>query len=218
MVAFLDSLSVLILASAIALTAAKRINSYIRVFCLQSFLLFLATFSIGINSLFADGHFDILLLSIVIFMLIVIYIPNLLKNIYAKTAYKVEKDFFINIPSSIIICIFIIILTYFSLNSLEGLIDGHTRFYLVNSISVVLIGMFFMIARKKAIGQIVGFLVLENGMFTTAILSAHGMPVIVDLGILIDLLTAVMIMGVLVFRINERFDSIDINRLRNLRG
>ena len=75
-----------------------------------------------------------------------------------------------------------------------------------------------MISRKKAIGQIIGFLVIENGIFTAAILSTHGMPMIVELGIFFDLFTAVMIMGLMVFRISENFDSIDINKLRNLRG
>jgi len=75
-----------------------------------------------------------------------------------------------------------------------------------------------MMTRKKAIGQIVGFLVIENGLFVAAMLSAHGMPIIIDLGIFIDLLTAIMIMGILVFRINETFETINVNKLRNLRG
>jgi hydrogenase-4 component E len=215
---FLDFLSVLILISAFILTATKRINTYIKAFQLQSFLLVVATLSLGIYNLVTEGSLDILFLSIVIFILKVIYIPHLLHNTYTRVEYKVEKDFFINIPSSILICAALVILTYYSLSSLEGLLSGHVKFYLVNSLSVVLIGLFFMITRKKAIGQIVGFLVLENGMFTTAMLYAHGMPIIVDLGILVDLLTAVMLMGILVFKINESFDSIDIQRLRNLRG
>lgn len=215
---FLDLLSVLILISAFILTATKRISSYIKAFQFQSLLLFMATFTLGIFNLVTKGFLDILILSIIIFALKVVCIPRLLQNTYTKVEYKVEKDFFINIPSSILICAALVILTYYSLYSLEGLLNSHLRFYLVNSLSVVLIGLFFMISRKKAIGQIIGFLVLENGMFTTAMLSSHGMPIIVDLGILVDLLTAVMIMGMLVFKINESFDSINIERLRNLRG
>ena len=75
-----------------------------------------------------------------------------------------------------------------------------------------------MISRKKAIGQIIGFLVIENGLFTAAVLSTEGMPMIVELGIFFDLLTAVLIMGILVFRINENFETIDLDKLKNLRG
>ena len=89
---------------------------------------------------------------------------------------------------------------------------------MVNSISIILIGLLFMISRKKAIGQIIGFLVIENGLFVTAMFVTNGMPFVVDMGILIDLLTAVIIMGVMVFRINDKFDSINIDKLRNLKG
>jgi len=88
----------------------------------------------------------------------------------------------------------------------------------VNSVSLILIGLFFMISRKKAIGQIVGFLVIENGIFVTAMFATQGMPFIVDMGMFIDLLSAVMILGIMVFKINEKFKSVDINKLKNLRG
>jgi hydrogenase-4 component E len=130
----------------------------------------------------------------------------------------VEKDFFLNIPLSVLICFGLVVVSYFTAATLKGIDNGYLRLYLVNSISVTLMGLFFMINRKKAVGQIIGFLVIENGLFTSAMLFAHGMPMIVDMGILVDLLTAVMIMGVLVFRINENFDTTDINKLRNLRG
>ena len=75
-----------------------------------------------------------------------------------------------------------------------------------------------MISRKKAIGQIIGFLVIENGLFITALFATQGMPFIIDMGIFVDLLSGVMIMGIMVFRINEKFDSISIDKLNNLRG
>ena len=95
---------------------------------------------------------------------------------------------------------------------------GVNKGTMVNSISLILIGLFFMISRKKAIGQIIGFLEIENGLFITAMFSTQGMPFIVDMGIFIDLLTAVLIMGIMVFRINEKFESINIEKLNNLKG
>lgn len=218
MESFLELLSISLLIAAFGLTATKRIRSYISVFQLQSLLLAAATMAIGIYNLQAEGVMDILFLAVVIFILKGLVIPRLLRNTYTKVEYTVEKDFFINIPSAIMISAALVILTYFTIHSLNGSLSAQTKFYLVNALSVVLIGLFFMISRKKAIGQIVGFLVLENGLFATALFSANGMPVIVDLGILVDLLTAVMIMGMLVFRINETFDSINVDRLKNLRG
>ena len=75
-----------------------------------------------------------------------------------------------------------------------------------------------MISRKWALGQMIGFLVIENGIFVTAMFSTHGVPFIVDIGIFIDMITAILIMGVMVMQINEKFESININKLRNLKG
>lgn len=218
MVYSLDVLSVLILLSSFALVAGKRIHSYIRTFRLQSLLIAAAASIMGIESLLREGHFDILVVCVLIIGLKVFYIPSLLHRTYANIEYAVEKDFFFNIPLLILACCALVVLAYFSVSSVEGLNTGALNSKIVNSVSLVLIGLFFMISRKKAIGQIVGFLVIENGLFVTAMFCTNGMPLIVDMGIFIDLITAVMVMGLMVFRINKKFDSININQLKNLRG
>jgi hydrogenase-4 component E len=215
---YLDVLSALILFSSFALVANKRINSYIKTFRLQSCLIAIAAFLLGMRSLLEEGKIDILVVCLIIIALKVIYIPKLLHKTYATVEYKVEKDFFLNIPVLVLACCFLVVFAYFSVSSISGINEGNVNVQVVNSFSVVLIGMFFMISRKKAIGQIVGFLVIENGIFITAMLATHGMPFIVDIGVFIDLITAVLIMGIMVGQINEKFDSIDINKMKNLRG
>lgn len=215
---FLNLLSLLILFSSIALMSNKRIRSYINTFRLQSVLIALAAGMIGIRSFLEEGYYDALVVCIVIFVLKVITIPRLLHKTYANVEYKVEKDFFLNIPILILGSCALVVFSYFSVSTIDGINEGLVNVQVVNSISLVLIGMFFMISRRKAIGQIVGFLEIENGLFVTALFLTKGMPFIVDIGILIDLITAVLIMGVMVFRINEKFESIDINKLKNLRG
>lgn len=215
----LNLLSMLILVSSFVLVANKRINSYIKTFRLQSVLLALIAAIISIYHLIAERRFDgIIIICLLIIGMKVLYIPSKLKSITEKVEYKVEKDFFINIPISIIICCGLVMLIWYVVSIIPDIREVESRIYLTNSISVVLIGLFFMISRKKAIGQMIGFLVIENGTFMAAILTTSGMPMIVELGIFFDILTAVLIMGVFVFRINETFDSIDINKLRNLRG
>ena len=215
---YFDALSTLILLSSFILMASKRIKSYIRTFRIQSAMIALAAGIMGIDALYKDGNFDILVVCAVIIAVKVIYIPHLLNKTYSNVAYIVEKDFFLNIPILIFGCCFIVVFTYFSISTTDGINLGIINMRVINSVSLILIGLFFMISRKKAIGQIVGFLVIENGIFVTAMFATQGMPFIVDLGILVDLLSAVMIMGIMVFKINEKFDLIDINKLRNLRG
>jgi len=215
---YLDVLSVLILFSSFILIANKRIKSYIKTFRLQSALIAVTAGIMGVNSLLVEGDYDILIVCIIIILLKVIYIPRLLHKTYGNVEYKVEKDFFFNIPILILICCGLVVFTYFTVSNISSLNEGHINLQVVNSFSLVLIGLFFMISRKKAIGQMIGFLVIENGIFTTAMFSTYGMPFIVDIGIFIDMITAILIMGIMVIQINEKFESIDINKLRNLKG
>ncbi|MDD2483885.1 MAG: hydrogenase [Eubacteriales bacterium] len=213
-----DTLSVLILLSSFVLMANKRIKSYIRTFRVQSLLIALAAGVMGVKSFASQGHVDLLVVCVIIVLLKVIYIPNLLSKVYSNIEYRVEKDFMLNIPLLVLISCALVVFTYFSMSTVEGLNEGVLNIQLVNSISVFLIGLFFMISRKKAIGQIIGFLELENGLYVCAMFSTHGMPLVVDLGIFVDMLTAVMIMGLMVFRINEKYESINIKKLNRLKG
>ena len=75
-----------------------------------------------------------------------------------------------------------------------------------------------MINRRKALTQVLALLSLENGLFLAAISLTYGMPLIVELGIFFDVLVAVMILAILVYRIRETFDSMDVSRLSRLKG
>lgn len=215
----LNICSMSILISSFIIVAGKRRMSYIRTFRIQSALLAVVAAVFSIYYLVEEGRLEgIIIIFVLTVALKVFYIPSMLKRISDKVEYKIEKDFFINIPISILICCGLVILTWTVVSKIPELSNGYSGSFLVQSVSVILIGLFFMISRKKAIGQIIGFLVIENGMFLTAMLLTSGMPMIVEFGIFFDLLTAVLIMGVFVFRINETFEHIDINKLRNLRG
>jgi hydrogenase-4 component E len=79
-------------------------------------------------------------------------------------------------------------------------------------------GLFLIIARKKAVMQVLGYLVLENGIYAFGLPIAREQPFIVELGILLDVFVAVFVMGIMVFHINREFDHIDTDRLSNLKG
>ncbi len=207
---YLDVLPALILFSSFLLVSNKRIASYIRTFRFQSLLIAIGAGVIGLET----GRIDVLLVCLIMVALKVIYIPNLLNSTFANVTYKVEKDFFFNIPILIIACCLLVVFSYLSIPTADGIINVQ----IANLVSAVLIGLIFMITRKKAFGQIVGFLVIENGLFATAMFATQGLPFIIDLGMFIDLLTAVLVMGVLVFKISDEFDSVDVNRLNNLKG
>ena len=84
--------------------------------------------------------------------------------------------------------------------------------------AIVLTGAFLMVSRKKALMQVIGLLVLENGIFLAALTTTFGMPLVVEMGIFFDLLMCVLLLGVFVFRIRDTFEHVDVSRLRRLRG
>jgi len=84
--------------------------------------------------------------------------------------------------------------------------------------AIVLTGGFLMVSRRKALMQVIGLLVLENGIFLAALTTTFGMPLVIEMGIFFDLLMCVLLMGLFVFRIRETFEHVDVSRLRRLRG
>ena len=86
------------------------------------------------------------------------------------------------------------------------------------ALSLLLIGMFLMVTRKKAITQILALLTVENAVFLVAVGVTTGMPLVVEFGIAFDVMLAVLVLGILVQRIVGRFESMDVSRLSNLKG
>ncbi len=85
------------------------------------------------------------------------------------------------------------------------------------ALSLILIGMLLMLTRRLAISQIIGFLVLENGIFLYTLTQTHGIPMLIEMGIMLDVLIGVLIAGLVIFRLNRSFEHIDVTRLRGLK-
>ena len=85
------------------------------------------------------------------------------------------------------------------------------------AMAVVMLSFLMMITRSKAVPQVIGFLSMENGLFFAATSATYGMPMVVELGIALDVLIGMVILGVFFFQIRERFDSLDIRHLEKLK-
>ena len=81
----------------------------------------------------------------------------------------------------------------------------------------MLVGLFLIIGRKKALSQVLGYLVFENGIYAFGVGVAYEAPLLVELGVLLDVFVAVFVMGIAIFHIRREFDSIDTTRLETLR-
>ena len=215
------SLGIEILAAAILVTAFLIVSSrslvfYVRLFAIQSFLLGLVAFMVVIGY----GETHILIAAILTIAVKAVIIPAALRKIIERIKIHKEIDFNINITTSLLICALLVILAdsvgrpILEAQRLSGLPVSRV---LPASIAMIMIGMFIMIARKQAVSQIIGLLTMENGLFLSGLSITYGMPLIVEIGIFFDIFVAVLILGVFVFRINQTFDSINIDTIRRLR-
>lgn len=95
--------------------------------------------------------------------------------------------------------------------------DALTQEDLAFALSVVLLGLLMMVTRRNAVGQVVGFMSLENGLILAAA-GAKGMPLVVEISVAFSVLIAFIVIGIFLFRIRERFDTVDVQVLESFRG
>jgi hydrogenase-4 component E len=204
----------LMLVVQLLLVVQRMLLTSIRLFAIQS--VFLA----GIAAVVAyfDGAFHVYVVVALTLILKVVFLPWLLSRQVQRMKIVQEIEPLMNFPTSMLVCGGLTLLGYLvarPFTSLERL--GNNT--LAVAITLVLTGFFLMINRRKAITQVLALLTVENGVMLAAVaLTTYGMPLVVELGIFFDVLVAVMILGILVYRIRETFASMDISKLSQLKG
>jgi len=208
-----DLCAVLLLLTCFAIVAQRRLSACVDLFALQSF--FLAATAAVVAFLTGVHHIYIAAgLTIVIKVLV---IPRILKKVIERLNVSRELVMNVNIPTGLLICGALVMIAFFITQPIIPLGYLLTRDSLAIALAIVLIGFFTMIARKKAVTQMVGFLVMENGLFLGATAAAYGMPLIVELGVFFDVLVAGLIVGIYTHRLQDAFDSVDTSTLTVLK-
>jgi len=208
-------MAALVLVLQIAMVAQRWIVVHIRIFAAQSF--FLAMIAATIAWFNHAPH--IYIAAALTVAVKVILVPILFERLVERMEIREEIEPIVNVPISVVIAGGLTLVGYVVAESFyrpeePGL--GHNA--LAVAISLFLIGFFNMINRRKALTQVLALLSLENGLFLAAISLTYGMPLIVELGVFFDVLVAAMVLGILIYRIRETFESMDVSRLRRLRG
>ncbi|MBM3245072.1 MAG: hypothetical protein FJZ15_04685 [Candidatus Omnitrophica bacterium] len=202
-----------VLTATYLMVIAKRMPALIRSFCYQSFFLFLVTLLSG----FMEKQADLYIIALLILVSKVIIIPYALGLIAKKINIDDNLGLFVNAQLSLITAL---ILTYCSwvFAKTLGFGQGYQLLAITVALSVIFIGAFLMISRMKALTQVVGLLVMENGIFLFASFVSNGMPFFVEIAIFLDVFVSVIIMGLFVYKINKLFTHIDVNKLSRLKG
>jgi hydrogenase-4 component E len=205
--------SALLLLTCFGIIAQRRLSACVDLFALQSVFLAVTAALVA----FLTGAHHIYIAAALTVVIKAMVLPRILKAVIERLNVKRELELNINIPSSLLICGVLVILAFYITQPIISLGFLLTRDSLAIALSIVLIGFFIMIARKKAVTQVIGFLVIENGLFLGATAAAYGMPLIVELGVFFDILVAGLIIGVYTHRLQDTFDSVDTTKLTGLK-
>ena len=211
----MDFVSIGILITAISINSLSQIEAWIKAYMINSWLLSLLIFFVAVKN--PEHHLYVA--STLTFASKGVLLPFFLKSIVKQMKNVQVVETYLSTSLSLIISGIIIAIVYVSLG--KGIfITGFSSFVLKISVAVILIGLFIMITRRSAIAQILGLLFMENGVFLAGFSLTFGMPSIVELGVVFDLLMIVIIMGVFMVQIKQKFssDAADMDQLTNLKG
>ncbi len=203
----------LILMISFAMISQRRIVSLINLFALQGAALVAASILLG----YATGQTDLYVSAILTLLLKVILIPWLLYRVIRRLNVRWDVETLINIPTTMLVGIGLVIFAFSLALPISRLSSSMAGGSLGIALACVLLSFMMMITRSKAVPQVIGFLSMENGLIFAATTVTNGMPMIVEFGIALDVLVGVLILGVFMFQIREKFDSLDIHNLEALK-
>jgi hydrogenase-4 component E len=209
----INLLAAVLLLLAFAMLSQRRILSLINLYAAQGFVLCLATGLVA--ALTGQGH--LYWSAALTLALKVLLLPWILHRLIRRLNVKWDVETLFNIPTIMLVGIVLVILAFNVAAPISELAGTVTRSTLGIALASVLLSFLMMITRSKAVAQVVGFLSMENGLFFAATAAVYGMPMVVELGIALDVLVAALIVGVFMFQIRERFDSVDTRHLEKLK-
>jgi len=209
----INLLAAVLLLLSFAMLAQRRILSLIDLFAAQGFVLALSTGFVA----YATGQSHLYWSAGITLGLKVVLLPLILHRLIRRLDVKWDVETLINIPTTMLVGIVLVILAFNLAQPVSELAGTVTRGTLGIALAAVLLAFLMMITRSKAVPQVIGFLAMENSLFFAATAATYGMPMVVELGIALDVLIGVIILGVFFFQIRERFDSLDIHHLEKLK-
>ncbi|HCI12380.1 MAG: formate hydrogenlyase [Gallionellales bacterium GWA2_60_142] len=210
---FINLLAAMLLLVAFAMLSQRRILSLINLFAWQGALLALSTFIVAYST---DQHHLYYSAGLTL-LLKVLLLPWLLYRLIRRLNVRWDVETLINIPTTMLVGIALVIFAFNLAAPITQLAEGITRGLIGIALACVLLSLLMMLTRRKAVSQVVAFLSLENGLFFAATSATQGMPLVVELGIALDVLVATFIFGIFFFQIRETFDSLDITHMEKLK-
>jgi hydrogenase-4 component E len=209
----LNSLAALFLLLAFAMLAQRRVVTLVNLFAWQGFLLFAATLLLAWRT--HQGHMYVS--ALLTLVLKVLFLPWLLHRMIRRLGVYWDSESLMNPAGTMLLGLLIVIFAFGLAQPIAALASTATRNAIGIAVAVVLLAFLMMITRRKAMSQVVGFLSMENGLFFGAMSATYGMPMVVEMGVALDVLVAMLVLGVFFFQIREQFDSLDLAHMEHLK-
>ena len=210
-----DLLVALILLSSFVMLSSRWISFYIHAYGFQSFLIFILTLVLGIES----QNIDLYFVAFLTLFVRTIVVPYILLKMIKKFSIKEEVKLIIKIPLSIISGLLLTVFAYFLI---YRLISPFSPKIVINAssiaLSLIFIGFFMIISRFTTITHILGLLVIENGIFLLSVVVVPTLPIIVELVVLFDILVTVVAMLILSMFMKMQTGSFSTTMLNRLVG
>jgi hydrogenase-4 component E len=196
-----------------SMLSQRRTRRLIELFAWQGAILFASTslvaYSAGLRHLWYSAALTLILK--------VVLLPLILLRLVQRLQAQWDTEPLINIPTTMLLGVGLVIFAFGLAQPISALATTITRNTLGIALAIILLAFLMMITRRNAVSQVLGFLAMENGLFFAATSATYGMPMVVELGIALDVLVGVLVLGVFFFQIREQFDSLDLHNLESLK-
>ena len=209
----LNTFAALLLLSSFAMLSQRRVVTMVNLLALQGVLLGSATLLLA----WRTGTHHLYVSAAMTLALKALFLPWLLHRLIRRLGVYWDSEPLLNIPGTMLVGLLVVIFAFGLAQPIAELATTSTRSSIGIAVAVVLLAFLTMITRRKAMSQVVGFLSMENGLFFGAMSATYGMPMIVELGVGLDILVAMLVLGVFFFQIREQFDSLDLHHLESLK-
>jgi len=206
-------LAALLLLISFAMLSQRRILTLIHLFAWQGAALAASTLIVA----YSTGQTHLYFSAALTIGLKVLLIPWVLHRLIDRLNVRWDVETLINIPTTMLVGIALAIFAFALAAPISQLANTITRSTLGIALASVLLSFLMMIVRRKAVPQVIGFLAMENGLFFAATSATYGMPLVVELGVALDVLVGTFIFGIFFFHIREQFDSLDIRHMETLK-
>jgi len=206
-------LSALVLFTSFVLLEQSRLTAALHAFAWQGGLTAAITAIVAATNDYPHLYFSALLT----FMLKAVAIPWMLHRMVIRLSLERQREPLQYPAITNLLAVFMVIFSYWLVLPLVQQDLIFTRNIVAVSLAIVLIGFLLMVVRKQAVVQVLGFMSMENGLFLAAVSATSGMPLVVELGIAFDVLVAVVLFGVFFFQIRESIETLNVDRLNQLR-